>query len=157
GRQPGRHRLLLLRALRRGRQPHVLGDARGAQRGRSQGPRGRSAAVVTRPLRLAVIGDPISHSRSPAIHTAALDALGIEGTYTARGVPIHKVYSVIEVLRAGRLVGVYVTMPFKCVAAALVDEITEEAPRSGSGNTIVRLPDGRLKGYSTDITAVQRV
>lgn len=112
---------------------------------------------MTRPLRLAVIGDPISHSRSPAIHTAALDAVGIEGTYIARRVPSHEVESVIEDLRAGRLDGVNVTMPLKGVAAALVDEITEEARLSGSVNTIVRLPDGRLKGYSTDITALQRL
>jgi shikimate dehydrogenase len=112
---------------------------------------------VTHPLRLAVIGDPISHSRSPAIHTAALAALGIDGTYDARRVPSSEMESVIEDLRAGLLDGVNVTMPLKGVAAALVDEITDEARRSGSVNTIVRLPDGRLKGYSTDITALGRL
>lgn len=112
---------------------------------------------MTRPLRLAVIGDPISHSRSPAIHTAALAALGIEGTYVARRVPSSGMEAVIEDLRAGRLDGVNVTMPLKGVAAAMVDETTDKARRSGSVNTIVRLPDGRLEGHSTDITALERL
>lgn len=108
-------------------------------------------------LRLAVIGDPISHSRSPAIHTAALDGLGIEGSYRARRTTPAEIEEVVADLRRGDLDGVNVTMPLKGLAAALVDDFTPEARRAGSVNTIVRHPDGRLGGHSTDISALRRL
>lgn len=108
-------------------------------------------------LRLAVIGDPISHSRSPAIHTAALDALGIEGSYRARRTAPGEIEKVIADLRRGDLDGANVTMPLKGLAAALVDDVTSEARRAGSVNTIVRHPNGRLSGHSTDISAMRRL
>jgi len=109
------------------------------------------------PLRLAVIGDPISHSRSPAIHTAALDALEIEGSYRAWRVTPAEIEDVIAALRGGDLDGVNVTMPLKGLATALVDDVSPEARRAGSVNTIVRHPNGRLSGHSTDISAMRRV
>lgn len=108
-------------------------------------------------LRLAVIGDPISHSRSPAIHTAALEALDIEGSYRARRTTPGEVEEVVADLRRGDLDGVNVTMPLKGLAAALVDDVTPEARRAGSVNTIVRHPNGRLSGHSTDISAMRRL
>jgi shikimate dehydrogenase len=112
---------------------------------------------VTRPLRLAVIGDPISHSRSPAIHNAALAALGIEGSYHARRVRGSEIEDVFADLRSGALDGINVTMPLKGVAAALVDELDPDARRAGSVNTVVRRPDGTLVGYSTDTSALRRL
>lgn len=109
------------------------------------------------PLRLAVIGDPISHSRSPAIHTAALDVLDIDGSYRARRVTPGEIEGVITALRGGDLDGVNVTMPLKGLAAALVDDVSPEARRAGSVNTIVRHPNGRLSGHSTDISALRRL
>lgn len=108
-------------------------------------------------LRLAVIGDPISHSRSPAIHTAALAALDIEGSYQARRVSPGEIEDVIADLRRGDLDGVNVTMPLKGLAAALVDDVAPEARRAGSVNTIVRHANGRLSGHSTDISALRRM
>ncbi|HEX2403719.1 MAG TPA: shikimate dehydrogenase, partial [Acidimicrobiia bacterium] len=62
-------------------------------------------------LRLAVLGDPIEHSRSPAIHSAAMAHLGIEGSYVARRVEAGALIGVIGELRDGRLDGANVTMP----------------------------------------------
>lgn len=109
------------------------------------------------PFRLAVVGDPISHSRSPAIHNAAFAALGLDGDYAARQARGPEVEQVMDELRRGELHGVNVTMPLKGVAAALVDDLSPDARRSGSVNTIVRRPDGKLIGYSTDISAMRRL
>ena len=108
-------------------------------------------------LRLAVIGDPVSHSLSPAIHTAALAARGLDGTYRAIRVAPEDMDDTVAALRRGDLDGVNVTMPLKGLAAALVDDITPEARRAGSVNTIVRHPSGRLSGHSTDISALRRL
>lgn len=109
------------------------------------------------PYRLAVLGDPISHSRSPDIQNAALTALSLDGEYVARRVDGPEMERVVAELRAGDLDGVNVTMPLKGVAAALVDELTEDARQAGSVNTIVRRPDGRLVGHSTDVSAMRRL
>ncbi|HLU30995.1 MAG TPA: shikimate dehydrogenase [Acidimicrobiia bacterium] len=112
---------------------------------------------MARSLRLAVIGDPISHSRSPAIHTAALRSTGIEGSYVPRRVSVDQVDEVIGDLRRGELDGVNVTMPLKIAIARAVDELSEPARRAGSVNTVVRREDGSLVGHNTDITALQRL
>jgi shikimate dehydrogenase len=112
---------------------------------------------VSPAFRLAVVGDPISHSRSPAIHNAAFAALGLDAHYAARQARGQEVEQVMEELRRGDLHGVNVTMPLKGVAAALVDDLSPDARRSGSVNTIVRRPDGDLIGHSTDISAMRRL
>ena len=109
------------------------------------------------PLRLAVIGDPISHSRSPAIHNAALHALGIEGTYVARHVTTDDVNEVFAEIRRGDLDGINVTMPHKIAAAALCDELSDDARASDSVNTVVRRPDGTLVGHSTDVSGLRSI
>lgn len=107
--------------------------------------------------RLAVVGDPISHSRSPSIHNAAFAALGLDAHYAARQARGPDVEQVLAELRGGELDGVNVTMPLKGVAAALVDDLSPDARRSGSVNTIVRRPDGKLVGHSTDVSAMRRL
>lgn len=104
------------------------------------------------PLRLAVLGDPIEHSRSPAIHNAALAHLGIEGSYVARRVEAGALSGVIRELKNGSLDGANVTMPLKREAAALADVLTGEASASGSVNTL-RVRSGMVEGHSTDVVA----
>ncbi|MGA7270498.1 MAG: hypothetical protein WB239_05435 [Acidimicrobiia bacterium] len=103
------------------------------------------------------MGDPIEHSRSPAIHTAALAAAGIEGTYLARRVAPGELGRIFEELRSGALDGINVTMPHKPEAARLCDELSDDARRSSSVNTVVRIGGGRLIGHSTDVTAIRRL
>lgn len=104
-----------------------------------------------------MIGDPIAHTRSPAIHNAAFADLGLRGTYEAVRVTADQLPGTIERVRRGEFDGINVTMPHKRAVADLVDVLTAEARRSGSVNTVVREADGRLSGHSTDITAMRRL
>jgi shikimate dehydrogenase len=106
------------------------------------------------PIRLALLGDPVSHSLSPAIHRVALATVGIEGSYEARTVDELGVRNAFEEVRDGRLTGFNVTMPFKALAATLCDELDPDAARAASVNTVTRIGD-RIKGYSTDIGGIR--
>ncbi|HSL24915.1 MAG TPA: hypothetical protein VLA54_01440 [Acidimicrobiia bacterium] len=106
------------------------------------------------PIHLALLGDPVSHSLSPAIHRAALVALAIEGSYEPRRVDERGVRTAFEELRQGHLTGFNVTMPHKALAAGLCDELDPEAARAGSVNTVA-LVAGRAKGYSTDVGGIR--
>ena len=107
-------------------------------------------------MRLVVLGDPVGHSRSPAIQTAALEACGIEGTYTARRVNEAGMVNAVDEVRYGRLAGANVTMPHKQLAFELADRVTEAALRSGAVNTLVRR-DGEVWGYNTDVEGIRAV
>ncbi len=106
------------------------------------------------PLRLAVLGDPISHTRSPAIHMAAMRHLGIEGSYEARRAGAVELAVAIDELGEGALHGLNVTMPLKREAAGAAGSLTTEAQASGSVNTL-RLRDGVVEGHSTDVIAAR--
>ncbi|HJQ92168.1 MAG TPA: hypothetical protein VJ950_10705 [Acidimicrobiia bacterium] len=106
-------------------------------------------------VHLAVLGDPIEHSRSPAIHSAAMAHLGIDGSYLARRVRAGDLSEVVAELRNGSLDGANVTMPLKLEAAALADGLTVEAAASGSVNTL-RPRSGLVEGHSTDVVASAR-
>lgn len=103
-------------------------------------------------LRLAaVIGLPVVHSRSPAIHNAAFAALGLGWTYLAFDVPTGRVPQAVRGMRA--LVGfdgMSVTYPHKLAVAKEVDQLSPDSLALGVVNTVVRDPDGRLRGDSTD-------
>ncbi|HSK07339.1 MAG TPA: shikimate dehydrogenase [Acidimicrobiia bacterium] len=105
-------------------------------------------------MRLAVLGDPVAHSRSPAIHQAAMRHLGIEGRYEAIRAGSAQLADAVAELRSGALHGINVTMPLKEEAARLADDLTDEAFRSGSVNTL-RARDERVEGHSTDVIAIR--
>jgi shikimate dehydrogenase len=105
-------------------------------------------------MKLAVLGDPVSHSRSPAIHNAALAATGIPGSYEARRVDSDGVRAAFEQVRNGELSGFNVTMPHKNLAAELCDRLEADAAMAGSVNTVA-LVDGAVWGFSTDIGGVR--
>ena len=107
-------------------------------------------------MKLVVLGDPVHHSRSPAIQTAALEACGIDGTYTARRVDAAGIVSAVDEVRYGRLSGANVTMPHKQLAFELADRVSETALRSEAVNTLVRR-DGEVWGYNTDVGGIQAV
>ena len=105
-------------------------------------------------MNLAVVGDPVSHSRSPAMHTAAFRATGIEGTYRALRVPAGAFPTVVAELRSGDLDGVNVTMPHKDAAYAASSDRSPDAERTRSVNTIV-MRGGELVGHNTDVAGVR--
>jgi shikimate dehydrogenase len=103
------------------------------------------------PLLALLFGDPVAHSLSPRIHTAAFRAAGIEARYLASRVPAGALGAAIAGLRADHILGANVTIPHKEAAAAIVDELSETAAGVGAVNTIVPTGDGRLVGHNTDV------
>jgi shikimate dehydrogenase len=101
-------------------------------------------------LRLGVIGDPVAHSLSPAIHQPALDALGIPATFERWHTLAADLPARIAGLRAADALGASVTVPHKVATMALADEVADAARRAGAVNTVVNR-DGRLLGENTDI------
>lgn len=104
------------------------------------------------PRRFAVIGDPVAHSKSPAMHMAAFRALGLPHTYEALRVTAAELPRVIEALREGRLDGLNVTVPHKRAVLALADAIAE--PGLTAANTLVRDAEGRVVAHNTDVPAL---
>lgn len=105
-------------------------------------------------MRLALFGFPAKHSLSPAMHAAALAALGIGGDYTAREVDLDGLYAGIGELREGGLDGANVTMPYKRVALEVADELSDTAERVGAINTLTA-EAGSLLGANTDADGVR--
>lgn len=104
--------------------------------------------------RLGVIGDPVAHSLSPAMHQPALDALEIPATYERWHTLPEDLPQRVESLRAPDVLGANVTVPHKLAVIALVDEVSSSAQRAGAVNTIVNRA-GHLYGDNTDIYGFQ--
>lgn len=107
------------------------------------------AGRFTPPARLAVIGDPIAHSRSPQMHNPALKACGIEAQYIRVQVPEGRVGEAFRQFARCGFLGVNITIPHKFEALAAVDEVDDLATALGAVNTLV-IRDGRLLGRNTD-------
>ena len=99
--------------------------------------------------RAAVIGHPVGHSRSPAMHNAAYAALGLPWEYAAVDVPPDRLEEFVAGMDAAGFAGVNVTIPHKQAVISLCDELSAEASRAGSVNTLLVRKDGLL-GESTD-------
>jgi shikimate dehydrogenase len=101
-----------------------------------------------------VIGNPVAHSLSPAIHNAAFQKLGLNYVYLA--FRVEDVEGAMRGLRAlGNLRGVSVTIPHKVAVLPYLDEVEPTARHIGSVNTIV-VEEGRLIGYNTDASGAIR-
>jgi len=99
-----------------------------------------------------VIGDPIAHSKSPVIHGFWLNQLGIAADYrrhhvTSEGLEAY----LIERRQDAQWRGCNVTMPHKQAIMGLCDHLDPLAKQVAAVNTVVKLPDGSLKGYNTDV------
>ncbi len=97
-----------------------------------------------------MIGNPVHHSLSPALHNAGFAATGVDWVYTAFEVQQGSAAAALDAMRVLGFGGLSVTMPHKEAVAGLVDELDPAAAALRSVNTVVPLGDGRLKGYSTD-------
>jgi len=97
----------------------------------------------------AVIGDPIEHTLSPAIHNAAFKALNIDAVFLAFKVAAGHVEQAMQGMRGLGIKGLNVTMPNKNTVIRYLDEIDETSKLLGSVNTILN-EGGRLRGFSTD-------
>lgn len=107
------------------------------------------------PARLAVIGDPVAHSRSPQMHNPALRAAGIEGEYVRVHLRPEELAEGVAAMRAAGFIGFNVTIPHKAAVFELVDELSETARRIGAVNTVAIRGD-LLSGHNTDAPGLQR-
>ncbi|CCG07550.1 shikimate dehydrogenase [Pararhodospirillum photometricum] len=98
----------------------------------------------------AVIGWPVSHSRSPRLHGTWLERHGIDGAYVPLAVRPEDAEAALRALPRLGFAGANVTVPHKETAFAVADILTERARRMGAVNTLVVQPDGRLLGDNTD-------
>jgi shikimate dehydrogenase len=107
-------------------------------------------------LRAAVLGSPISHSLSPALHNAAYAALGLaQWTYGRREVTADQLADVVAELDDDWR-GLSLTMPLKEAAFEVADTATDVARKAGAINTLVRRPDGGWDGANTDVVGIAR-
>lgn len=101
--------------------------------------------------RLGVLGWPIAHSRSPAMHNAALAAVGLEGwRYQLLPVPPELFLETTRALGPAGFLGANVTIPHKAAALALADEAGDAARAIGAANTLTFGEDGRVAAENTD-------
>ena len=94
-----------------------------------------------------LLGNPVAHSLSPAMHRAAFQAMGLEAEYVA--FQVVDLPSAIAGLRGLGLRGASVTIPFKEQVIPLLDQVDEVAVKIGAVNTILN-SGGRLTGHNTD-------
>jgi shikimate dehydrogenase len=102
--------------------------------------------------RLAVLGWPVAHSRSPAMQNAALAAVGLDGelVYEAIAVEPEAFAATVRGLPAAGFLGVNVTIPHKEAALALATDGSEHARAIGAANTLTFGPDGAIRADNTD-------
>jgi shikimate dehydrogenase len=101
--------------------------------------------------RLGVLGWPVAHSRSPAIHNAALAALGMrEWRYQLLPVPPELLTQTARALGASGFVGANATIPHKRAALELADEASAAARAIGAANTLSFARDGAIAAENTD-------
>jgi shikimate dehydrogenase len=101
--------------------------------------------------RLGVIGWPVAHSRSPAMHNAALRAVGLEGwRYQRLPIPPELFAETVRALPAAGFAGVNVTIPHKEAALAVADEATDRARAIGAANMLSFGAGGAIAADNTD-------
>jgi shikimate dehydrogenase len=98
-----------------------------------------------------VMGWPVAHSRSPALHGFWLAEYGIDGAYLPLAVKPENLRRALEALRLMGFAGCNLTIPHKEDALNIVDEIDETARRAGAINTVVVDKNDRLVGSNSDM------
>lgn len=97
-----------------------------------------------------VIGHPIAHSRSPALHGYWLKRYGIRGHYVPLDVAPVDLAHVLQTLPKMGFVGVNITIPHKEAILQIADVITDRAALIGAANTLIFRKDGRIQADNTD-------
>ncbi len=106
-------------------------------------------AIDARTQLFGLIGYPLGHTLSPALHNAALAATGVNGVYLALPTPPERLADALAAMRAWSVAGLNVTVPHKVAVMPFLDAIAPEAERIGAVNTVSREGD-RLIGHNTD-------
>ena len=98
-----------------------------------------------------LIGDPVEHTMSPAMHNAAFKQTGLDYVYVAFEVKSNSLGKAIEGMRALKMAGLNVTIPHKVNVIPFLDKLDPLSEKIGAVNTIVN-DNGVLTGYNTDAT-----
>ena len=98
----------------------------------------------------AVIGSPVRHSKSPAIHNAAFAATGLDWLFVAWEVPEGRAIAALSAMQSFNLAGLSVTMPHKTAVAQALDHLSPEAEQLNAVNCVARQSNGQLIGHNTD-------
>ena len=106
-------------------------------------------------MSLQVIGDPVLHSKSPAIQGAMLAALGLEIPYTAHVVRRGELPQYLAWAKENGVTGFNATMPHKEELVPLMDELDPIARKCGAVNTVC-IKDGKYYGFNTDCGGILR-
>lgn len=102
-----------------------------------------------------LIGNPVEHTMSPAIHNTLADAMGENLVYVPFRVPENSVKEAVEGAWALNLLGCNVTVPYKSAVLPYLKEIDSLAEKIGAVNTLVRTDSG-FRGYNTDMPGLYR-
>jgi shikimate dehydrogenase len=97
-----------------------------------------------------VLGFPVAHSRSPAMHNAAFEALGLDWHYVALPVPPERFRETVRALPASGYRGANVTIPHKLAALAVAGSATDAARAVGAANTLTFDEGGAIAADNTD-------
>ena len=98
-----------------------------------------------------IIGDPVEHSLSPAMHNAGYEALGIDNQFIFLGakVKVEDVETAVQAMRKMGIHGLTCTIPHKVAVMKYLDKIDETARKIGAVNTVLN-QNGKLIGFNTD-------
>ena len=99
---------------------------------------------------ICLLGSPVAHSMSPAMHNEAFAELGLDYRYLAFDVKEGELAGVMDSFRRMGVRGFNLTMPLKTEAVALCDRLSPAAEIAGSVNTVVFEEDGTTTGHTTD-------
>ena len=108
-------------------------------------------SISGRTALVGVLGDPVRHSLSPAMHNAALAELGLDWVYLALPLAAAELPGALRALAALDCRGLNVTIPHKQAVAGLADALSPLASRLGAVNTLVPRPEGGWWGTNTDV------
>ncbi len=103
-----------------------------------------------------LLGMPVGHSLSPALHNAAFSHFGINACYVPLPVAPSDISAAISAIKAFGFGGVNVTVPHKTTVIPFLDEIRGDAAALGAVN-VISVEDGRLIGHNTDSTGFRRM
>ena len=101
-----------------------------------------------------VIGNPIEHSLSPKLHNYWIKKNNIEAIYDKKQINESDIESLINEIKNEKIKGINVTVPFKRSVIPFMDELSSEANKSQSVNTIY-LRSGKVVGHNTDISGFE--
>jgi shikimate dehydrogenase len=113
-------------------------------------------ALTAKTHLVGLIGWPVEHSLSPAMHNAAFAALALDWAYVPLPVHPKRIREAVLGLRALSFAGANVTVPHKRTVIPYLSDIDSDARAVGAVNTIVVREDGRLCGHNTDIQGFLR-